>query len=49
MNERPETSPRSLNKIFYFNNKDTRKDKKNFQNVFDEEINFTFKYKCSSQ
>ena len=37
-----------MNKVFYFNNKkDPRKVKKNFQNIFDEKINFILK--CSSQ
>ena len=34
-----------MNKAFYFNNnEDTRKDKRNSQNIFDKKINFTLKY-----
>ena len=36
-----------MNKVFYLNNTKSQEKTKNFKNISDEKINFTFK--CSSQ
>ena len=39
-----ETSIKSLNEVFYFNNKDTLEKMKNFKNIFDKKIDISIYY-----